>query len=120
MFSATMPIAVERLARKYTPPVGTPIGNERCLTLRSAQRYLRHPAVIQIGEVGKAAERIEQRVEFVKGDNDKKNKVMNLLYSGIAPPIMIFVNQKRNCDVLSRAINKVGVSAWQWPSGCSD
>lgn len=72
-------------------------------------RYLRHPAVIQIGEVGKAAEKIEQRVEFVKGENDKKNKIMNLLYSGIAPPIMIFVNQKKNCDILSRAINKVGV-----------
>jgi len=97
MFSATMPIAVERLARKY----------------------LRHPAVIQIGEVGKAAERIEQRVEFVKGDNDKKNKVMNLLYSGIAPPIMIFVNQKRNCDVLSRAINKVGFRSATLHSGKS-
>lgn len=65
--------------------------------------------MIQIGEVGKAGEKIEQRVEFVKGDNDKKNKLLNLLYSGIAPPIMVFVNQKKNCDILSRAINKAGV-----------
>jgi superfamily II DNA/RNA helicase len=59
--------------------------------------------------VGKSGEKIEQRVEFVKGDNDKKNKLLNLLYSGIAPPIMVFVNQKKNCDILSRAINKAGV-----------
>lgn len=97
MFSATMPVAVERLARKY----------------------LRHPAVIQIGEVGKAGEKIEQRVEFVKGDNDKKNKLLNLLYSGIAPPIMVFVNQKKNCDILSRAINKAGFRSATLHSGKS-
>lgn len=50
LFSATMPPAVERLARKY----------------------LRKPAVITIGEAGRAVESVEQRVEFVIGDEKKK------------------------------------------------
>lgn len=50
LFSATMPAAVERLARKY----------------------LRKPAVITIGEAGRAVESVEQRVEFVIGDEKKK------------------------------------------------
>jgi len=50
LFSATMPPAVERLARKY----------------------LRKPATIIIGEAGRAVESVEQRVEFVHGDEKKK------------------------------------------------
>jgi superfamily II DNA/RNA helicase len=50
LFSATMPAAVERLARKY----------------------LRKPAVITIGEAGRAVDTVEQRVEFVSGDEKKK------------------------------------------------
>jgi ATP-dependent RNA helicase DDX23/PRP28 len=50
LFSATMPPAVERLARKY----------------------LKKPAVITIGEAGRAVDTVEQRVEFVHGDEKKK------------------------------------------------
>ena len=50
LFSATMPPAVERLARKY----------------------LRKPATITIGEAGRAVDTVEQRVEFVIGDEKKK------------------------------------------------
>lgn len=50
LFSATMPPAVERLARKY----------------------LRRPATITIGEAGRAVDTVEQRVEFVAGDDRKK------------------------------------------------
>jgi ATP-dependent RNA helicase DDX23/PRP28 len=50
LFSATMPPAVERLARKY----------------------LRKPAVITIGEAGRAVDTVEQRVEFVQGDEKRK------------------------------------------------
>ncbi|KAG5220954.1 mRNA splicing protein [Salix suchowensis] len=50
LFSATMPAAVERLARKY----------------------LKRPAVITIGEAGRAVDTVEQRVEFVIGDEKKK------------------------------------------------
>ena len=32
-----------------------------------------------------------------------------LLRSGIEPPIIIFVNQKKGCDVLARSLEKMGV-----------
>jgi len=50
LFSATMPPAVERLARKY----------------------LKRPAIITIGEAGRAVDTVEQKVEFVNGDEKKK------------------------------------------------
>ncbi len=50
LFSATMPPAVERLARKY----------------------LKKPAIITIGEAGRAVDTVDQRVEFVSGDEKKK------------------------------------------------
>jgi ATP-dependent RNA helicase DDX23/PRP28 len=50
LFSATMPPPVERLAKKY----------------------LKKPAVITIGEAGRAVDTVEQRVEFVQGDEKKK------------------------------------------------
>ena len=57
MFSATMPLEVERIAKKY----------------------LRHPAVIKIGDedTGKN-KRIEQRVHFIT-EGQKKNKLVDEL-----------------------------------------
>lgn len=55
LFSATFPPAVERLARKY----------------------LKKPATITIGEAGRAVDTVEQRVEFVNGD-EKKRCVLSL------------------------------------------
>ncbi|CAO3620935.1 unnamed protein product [Mucor fragilis] len=49
MFSATMPPAVERLARKY----------------------LRREAVVTIGQAGQAVESVEQRVEMINDENKK-------------------------------------------------
>lgn len=51
MFSATMPAAVERLARKY----------------------LRRPVVVNIGSAGKATELVTQRVVMCK-ENEKSSK----------------------------------------------
>ena len=62
MFSATMPQAVERLARKY----------------------LRRPVVITIGSAGKAVDRITQRVVIVK-DNEKPPLLEREITCG--PPI---------------------------------
>lgn len=50
LFSATMPPPVERLAKKY----------------------LKRPAIITIGEAGRAVDTVEQRVEFVIGEEKKK------------------------------------------------
>ena len=35
-------------------------------------------------------------------ENDKRNKLISILNSGIDPPIIIFVNQKKGADVLAK------------------
>lgn len=62
LFSATMPPAVERLAKKY----------------------LRKAAIITIGEAGRAVDRVEQRVEFVQGEDKRKYVFQG---SGISEPL---------------------------------
>ena len=88
MFTATMPPAVERLARNY----------------------LRRPVVVHIGNVGKPVERVEQVVYMCK-ENDKRNKLIQILNAGIDPPIIIFVNQKKGADVLAKGLEKMGYNA---------
>ncbi|ORX55205.1 P-loop containing nucleoside triphosphate hydrolase protein [Hesseltinella vesiculosa] len=90
MFSATMPTAVERLAKKY----------------------LRNPAVVTIGNAGQAAVTVEQRVEMIDDDGRKRNRLMEILNSKrYEPPIIIFVNQKRGVDMLAKSLNKLGFQA---------
>ncbi|KND04410.1 uncharacterized protein SPPG_00140 [Spizellomyces punctatus DAOM BR117] len=86
MFSATMPAAVERLAK----------------------RYLRRPAVVTIGTAGQVVDTIEQRVENINDENKKKQRLLELLQQGFEPPIIIFVNQKKGADVLAKALEKLG------------
>ncbi|KAG5653969.1 hypothetical protein H0H81_008837 [Sphagnurus paluster] len=107
LFSATMPPAVERLARKY----------------------LKKPAVITIGEAGRAVDTVEQRVEFVNGDEKKKwvaavvvlnawltdamdrQRLLEILNSGqYASPIIVFVNQKKTADMVAKDLSRAGVS----------
>lgn len=86
MFTATMPPAVERLARTY----------------------LRRPAVVYIGSIGKPVERVEQIVHIVS-EQDKRKKLIEILSRGVEPPVIIFVNQKKGVDVLARGLEKLGV-----------
>lgn len=79
MFTATMPPAVERLARTY----------------------LRRPAVVYIGSVGKPTERVEQIVHIMN-EPDKRRKLVEILQAGVQPPVIIFVNQKKGVDVLAK------------------
>ena len=44
-------------------------------------------------------------------ENDKRNKLISILNSGIDPPIIIFVNQKKGADVLARGLEKMGYNA---------
>ena len=88
MFTATMPPAVERLARSY----------------------LRRPATVYIGSVGKPTERTEQIVHIM-GENDKRKKLMEILSRGVEPPCIIFVNQKKGADVLAKGLEKLGYNA---------
>ena len=90
MYTATMPSAVERIARKY----------------------LRRPAIVTIGNVGEAVETVEQRVEFVTGEDKRKKRLHELLSSReFQPPIIVFVNIKRNCDTIARDIKHMGFSS---------
>lgn len=90
MYTATMPSAVERIARKY----------------------LRRPAIITIGNIGEAVDTVEQRVEFVSGEDKRKKRLGEILASReFRPPIIVFVNIKRNCDAVARDIKNMGFSS---------
>jgi ATP-dependent RNA helicase DDX23/PRP28 len=90
MYTATMPAAVERIARKY----------------------LRRPAIITIGNVGEAVDTVEQRVEFVSGEDKRKKRLAEILGSGnFKPPIIVFVNIKRNADAVARDVKHMGFNA---------
>ena len=62
MFSATMPSAVERLAKNY----------------------MRKPAIVTIGVAGQAVDTVEQRVEFFVSEEKKKcvDEVLDLTRQG--------------------------------------
>ncbi|KZV71884.1 P-loop containing nucleoside triphosphate hydrolase protein [Peniophora sp. CONT] len=96
LFSATMPPAVERIARKY----------------------LKRPAIITIGEAGRAVDTVDQRVEFVQGDEKKKARLLEILNSGTFPsPIIVFVNQKKTADMVAKDLQRAGWSASTLHSG---
>lgn len=88
MFTATMPVAVERLAKSY----------------------LRRPAVVYIGTIGKPVERVEQLV-YMLSEQEKRKKLLTILGQGIVPPIIIFVNQKKGADVLAKGLEKMGFNS---------
>jgi len=89
MYTATMPAALEKIAKKY----------------------LRRPAIVTIGNVGEAVETVEQRVEFVAGEDKRKKRLNEILSSNeFTPPIIVFVNIKRNCDAVARDIKHMGYS----------
>ena len=77
---------------------------------RLARTYLRRPVSVYIGSAGKPVERTEQIV-FMVSENEKRNKLMEILRRGIGPPIIIFVNQKKGADVLAKGLDKFGVSS---------
>ncbi|KAF4505268.1 hypothetical protein G6O67_007234 [Ophiocordyceps sinensis] len=90
MYTATMPPVVERIAKKY----------------------LRRPAIVTIGNAGEAVDTVEQRVEFIAGEDRRKRRLQEILASKqFAPPIIVFVNIKRNCDAVARDIKTMGYSA---------
>lgn len=90
MYTATMPSAVERIARKY----------------------LRRPAIVTIGNIGEAVDTVEQRVEFVSGEDKRKKRLGEILASReFRPPIIVFVNIKRNCDAVARDIKQMGFTS---------
>lgn len=91
MFTATMPPAVERIA----------------------VTYMRRPATVYIGSVGKPADRVTQRAMLVP-DGQKAKKMLQILEDDDPTsygPVIVFVNQKKGCDVLARQLEKQGWDA---------
>jgi len=88
MFSATMPPAVEKLAKAF----------------------LRHPAIVSIGDRSKATKnlRIDQSVDMVN-EAAKPMRLVDACRPGPDDKIIVFVNEKKRCDMVSRAIEKAGV-----------
>ncbi|KAI3876413.1 hypothetical protein MKX03_024282 [Papaver bracteatum] len=82
MFSATMPPAVERLARKY----------------------LRNPVVVTIGTAGKL---ITQNVAMIK-DSEKFTRLQMLLNELNDKTAIVFTNTKQSSDFLSKNLEKKG------------
>lgn len=85
MFSATMPPAVERLAKKY----------------------LRRPVTVNIGSAGQATDNVTQRVMVVK-ENEKKYLLrQELEYAGDTKAI-VFVNSHRKCEEVLNLVQDLG------------
>jgi ATP-dependent RNA helicase DDX23/PRP28 len=83
MFSATMTKELEKLARKY----------------------LRAPSYISIGEPGIGKKEIDQKVEYLGSESQKKEKLRNILNKA-KPPIIIFVNRKTTADNLLKSLDR--------------
>lgn len=86
LYSATMPSSVERLAKNY----------------------LRRPATITIGNANQAVGTVEQRVEFIQGEDKKKARLMQILSLGFEPPIIVFSTTIQSVDSLSHDIRRAG------------
>ena len=89
MFSATMPLEVERLAKQY----------------------LRHPAIVGIGDPdssGKNA-RITQRVLFLSSVAQKERALRDLLLDPrfVREKVIVFVNEKRHADQVGRLVDRI-------------
>lgn len=85
MFSATMQPEIEKLSRKY----------------------LKHPAHVQVGEPGGAKKNIEQKVEFINGGESQRRRVLaKLLERYRRPPIIVFVNERKDTEILQNYIRK--------------
>ena len=88
MFSATMPMEVERIAKTY----------------------LRHPAIIKIGDEDSGKnKRIEQRIVFLSEGAKKGKIVEELRRLRVTEKAIVFVNAKKQGDVLGRFLETSGL-----------
>ena len=84
MFSATMPVSVEKLTRKY----------------------LRNPVTVTVGDLGSAKSDIQQRLEFVT-EKEKRRTLLQVIGETEMPAI-VFVNSKRQADFVGQTLDSVG------------
>ncbi|CAN8067821.1 unnamed protein product [Agarophyton chilense] len=81
MYSATMSPAVERMARSY----------------------LKDPVVISVGETGKAADNVNQRVEYFSSEARRRGRFIELLET-LEAPILVFSNTRSGCEMICRYV----------------
>lgn len=76
-----------------------------------AKTFLKRPAVVTIGEAGGTARSVTQIVEYVT-ESQKRDRLLSILNEGTyAPPIIIFVNQKKGVDILAKNLDRLGFKA---------
>ncbi|XXG52723.1 hypothetical protein AAC387_Pa03g0971 [Persea americana] len=85
MFTATMSPAIKRLARKY----------------------LRNPVIVTIGTAGKTTDLITQHVMMVL-ESEKMPRLQKMLKGLGEKFAIVFVNNRRSGDTLSKALDKAG------------
>jgi ATP-dependent RNA helicase DDX23/PRP28 len=89
MFSATMPPEVERMA----------------------QQYLRHPAIVSIGDTDTSKNaRIVQRIIFLSSPEKKeaalREQIMDRRF--LRDKVIVFVNEKKHADGVGRMVERAG------------
>lgn len=98
MYTATMPLAIERMA----------------------QKYLRNPGQVTIGTLGAATDSVDQRVEFVSSLDRRLKRTLEILQSGhFKPPVIVFVNYKKDSDQALKELQKGGWKAVSMHGGKS-
>lgn len=89
MFSATMPLEVEGIAK----------------------RYLRHPAVISIGDQDSSKnKRIRQNIIFLASPSHKERALRDLILNPryLREKVIVFVNEKKHADGIGRMVERIG------------
>jgi len=89
MFTATMPLEVERIAKQY----------------------LRHPAIISIGDQDSVKNsRIVQRVIYLSSPSKKEAALRDLILNPryLREKVIVFVNEKKNADGVGRLVERIG------------
>jgi len=86
MFSATMPPAVERIARNF----------------------MRNPATVNIGRAGKVADSVTQDVRVLERDGDKWQMLERILYEFDRTQAIVFCNSRAAVENIAKALERSG------------
>lgn len=89
MFSATMPTEVEQMAK----------------------RYLRHPAVVSVGDKdSRNNARIVQKIMYLGSPSQKQDALRRLVQDPrfLREKVIVFVNEKKHADGIGRAVERFG------------
>jgi len=78
---------------------------------RIAGRYLRHPAIVSIGDQdGGKNLRIKQRIIYLSHPSQKQNALREVLLNqtSIDEKVIVFVNEKKHADEVGRTVERIG------------